>query len=171
MTATPISLSLLLALAGTPSLPADPPGPPPGPWVECPTPHKDAACSHLYRAVELVEENRTRKAIREVGRAIQIRRSAGEYPGGELWFLANLQYHSGRMRQAARTLDLLATEAHRVGDLDRLALALTESIILHAANGRREWAVARLDRLMPLLDSPYLPASRVEYIRERLIGV
>jgi hypothetical protein len=176
MTATALALALLLAVPGAPSIQPglpDPgtPEPSAGPWVVCQAPDHDEACSLLHRATELVDENRMSDARRSVERAVELRREAGQYPGGELWLLANLHYQSGRVRHAARTLDVLAGEARDHGDIDRLALALTESIVLHARTGRTDAALARLDRLMPLLDSPYLPASRRTYVQERLIGV
>lgn len=170
MTTATMTLALFLSVGGAPPS-TEAPALSVEPWVECTTPVQDAACAHLHRASELIEEDRLKQAGQEYRNAVQARRLAGQYPGEELWLLASFQYSSGKWRQAARTLDLLANEARDVGDLDRQAMALTNSILLYAANGRTETAVARLERLMPLLNSPYLPAHRVEYVNERLIGL
>jgi tetratricopeptide (TPR) repeat protein len=142
-----------------------------GPWVVCASAEQDAACAHLTRAWDLMIENRRREAGRELERAVQARQDAGQYAGEELWQLAAYQFQEGRIRGAVRTLDRMANEAQRVGDLDRQARALTEAVTLHAQLGNREIAAARLDRVRALLGSPYLPVATADHVRERLHGV
>jgi tetratricopeptide (TPR) repeat protein len=140
-------------------------------WVVCATPNQDAACAHLHRAEEHLREGRQRAAGRELERAVRARRAAGQYAGEELWRLAAFRFASGQNRRAIRTLDELAAEAQRSGDISRHAIALTEAVILSADLRDHPAAALRLERLRPLLDSPYLPAATQDVIRQRLVGV
>lgn len=171
MTITGLSLALYVSLSGAGGLEPATPASLEDPWVVCRSADQDVSCAHLHRARVLLEESNPKAAGREYRNAAQARRALGQYPGEELWLLANFHHHQGEWKQAVRTLDLLAVEAERVGDLDRLALALTNAIVLDGENGRKDRASARLARLAPLLESPYLPVERVDYIRERLIGI
>jgi tetratricopeptide (TPR) repeat protein len=163
--------ALYVSLSGTGGLQPATPAAPEDPWVVCRSADQDASCAHLNRARVLLEESNPKEAGREYRHAVEARRASGQYPGEELWLLANFHHQQGEWRQAVRTLDLLAEEAQRAGDLDRLALGLTQAVILDGKNGRKARASARLGRLAPLLESPYLPVERVDYIRERLIGI
>jgi tetratricopeptide (TPR) repeat protein len=142
-----------------------------GPWVECASADQDLACTHLARARDLMLEERWREAGRELERAVRARQAAGQYPGEELWQLAAYQYQDGKLRRAARTLDTLATEARRNGDLHRHATALMEAAILYYELREHDVAATRVDRLRPLLHSPYLPTATSEVVRQRIPGI
>jgi hypothetical protein len=171
MLATTVTLVTFLATAAI-AAPASPsPAAIEAPWVVCTTADQDAACAHLSRAEQLMKENRLKAAERELRHAVAARRAAGQYAGEELWQLAALRLGTGKIRKAAHTLDDLAAAAQRAGDIDRHAIALTEAIFLFVELRDRPAAAVRLDRLRPLLASPYLPVETGTLIRQRLIGV
>lgn len=171
MTTTAVVTATLILASGLagPSTPID--VAPAGSWVVCAGPDQDAACMHLHRAEAHLRANRQRAAGRELARAVRARRAADQYAGEELWRLAAFRFQTGQTRKALRTLDELAAEAQRSGDIDRHAIALTEAVILYADLKDHPAAAVRLDRLRRLLDSPYLPVATHDVIRQRLVGV
>jgi hypothetical protein len=142
-----------------------------GPWVVCAAADQDAACTHLFRAWDLLVENQRKEAGRELERAVRARQDAGQYAGEELWQLAAFQYEEGQIRRAARTLDALAIEAQHNGDLDRQATALMEAIFLYVDLRETDAARTRLERIRPLIESPYMPVETSQAVRQRLQGV
>ena len=95
-------------------------------------------------------------ARRELARSIREARAAGSHAGPALWELANVVHVSEPVR-AAELLDEAAAEAETHGDPVAQARALLAAAVLYQQAGRTEEARARVERLRPMLRSPYLP--------------
>lgn len=139
----------------------------------------------LAMSAESVEEDSTREsgrverarghlasgavqaARRELARELRDARGAGAYPREALWLLVNLE-HPTRPHRAAELLDELAESAETHGDPVTQAQALLEAAVLYQQMRDPLESRRRVDRLIPLLDSPYLSAEKRAALRARM---
>lgn len=133
-----------------------------------------ASVDGAYPGVERVGPARARLAAgdlngarRQLVMAAREARVSGAYAGAALWLLADLEW-SDRPARAAATLDELAESAAAHGDLVLQAQALLEGAVLYQKLGDPARARARVDQLIPLLQSSYLPGDVRDAIRARM---
>lgn len=122
------------------------------------------AATRLVWARELMVRGDFNGARRELGRAVRDARASGSYAGPALWEMANIEHLNAPLR-AAEILDQAAIEAETYGDPVAQARALLAAAVLYQQADRPGEARARVDRLRPMLRSPYLP----EELRKELL--
>lgn len=76
-----------------------------------------------------------------------------------LLFLAQVDHAQGRPLRAADALDRAAVQAAAFGDPVAQTRALIDAATIYVAEGRMAQAAERVERLRPLLHSPFLPAA------------
>ncbi|MBA2244595.1 MAG: hypothetical protein H0W11_06540 [Gemmatimonadetes bacterium] len=122
----------------------------------------------LDKAHQLCEEGRWAEARREYASVAKLQRTHKVLADEALWNLANLYYGDRQIRRAAATMDELADAAQLHGNPVVQAKALIESAILYQSLKMPEQASARIERLQPLLDSPFLSAEVRSSIEKRI---
>lgn len=133
---------------------------------------KPEADAYLSKGDELMAERRYTAARRAYKAAAELLRAEGKLPVKPLRRIADAYYYEGRYQSAAGTLDRLATEAASYGDLVVEVWALADAAWVDAVAGHKIDMDRRLQRLMRLLDSPYLPEEvRGEVQVKRLSSV
>jgi hypothetical protein len=121
--------------------------------------------SRLEYALELQINGRFKDALREFSVAAREQKKAGVSSAETLWQIAEIHYALGSRLRSAQTLDDVASEAAKYGDPEMQAKALFEAAVHYAAISRHAEARARMDRLEPLMVSPFIGddfRSRVE---------
>jgi len=113
----------------------------------------------LEAAYRMRMEGRTREALRELNSAARAQASAGTSAAKTLWEIAEIQYSDGRFAASARTLDRVAREAEKFGDPVMQARALFEAAVQYSTLGQTADAVLRMERLEPLLESPFIDSD------------
>lgn len=127
--------------------------------------------AYLSKAAELMAERRYSAARRAYNAAAELLRAEGILPVEPLRRIADAYYFEGRYQSAAATLDRLATEAATHGDLATEVWALADAAWVDGIAGHKIDMDRRLERLIRLLDSPYLPEQvRNEVQTKRLAG-
>lgn len=101
---------------------------------------------------------------------VQEQRDANVYAGTSLWRLAGIQLFDGKLNDAAATLDATAQEAARFGDPAMELRATFEAAILWQKAKRNDLAMAHLDRVRCLLQSPVIDAALKNSIEQRIVG-
>ncbi|KPK79437.1 MAG: hypothetical protein AMS25_12640 [Gemmatimonas sp. SM23_52] len=128
--------------------------------------------AYLSKGAQLMAERRYTAARRAYKAAAELLRADGKLPVEPLRRIADAYYFEGRYQSAAATLDHLAGEAATYGDLATEVWALADAAWVDAVAGHKIDMERRLQRLMRLLDSPYLPDEvRGEVQAKRLRGV
>jgi tetratricopeptide (TPR) repeat protein len=128
--------------------------------------------AYLSKGAELMAERRYSSARRAYRAAAELLRAEGTLPVEPLRRIADTYYFEGRYQSAAATLDRLATEAATYGDLATEVWALADAAWVDGIAGHKIDMDRRLERLMRLLDSPFLPEDvRSEVQAKRLGGV
>ncbi len=122
----------------------------------------------LDRAHQLSKEGRWKEARREYASIAKLQRTNKVLADEALWNLANLYYGNKQIRRAAETMDELADAAELHGNPVVQAKALIESVILYQSLQMQEEASARIERLQPLLDSPFLSDEVRSSIQKRI---
>lgn len=122
----------------------------------------------LDKAHQLCEEGQWTAARREYASVAKLQRANNVLADEALWNLANLYHGNRQIRRAAETLDELAEAAQRHGNPVVQAKALIESAILYQSLQMPEMASARIERLQPLLDSPFLSDEVRKSIEKRI---
>lgn len=122
----------------------------------------------LDRAHELSEQGRWKEARREFASVAKFQRTHQVLADEALWHLANLYHGDRQIRRAAETMDDLADAAQLHGNPVVQAKALIESAILYQSLNMPEQASARIERLQPLLDSPFLSDEVRSSIQKRI---
>ena len=108
------------------------------------------------------------EAAQQYQAAVEIARQEGHLPSLSMWRLANTFFHDGQFDRASRTLDQLADEAARAGDLPVQALALYYSAWVNGKAGRGKQMTDRLTQVQALLRSPYMPVDTRNHIGDLL---
>ena len=106
-------------------------------------------------------------ARRELARELRDARSAGAYPREALWLLVSLE-HPTRPDRTVELLDELAESAEKHGDPVTQAQELLEAAVLYQEMRDPQQARRRVERLLPLLHSPFLPAEKRAALRARM---
>ena len=128
--------------------------------------------AYLSKGAELIAERRYSAARRAYKAAAELLRSEGKLPVEPLRRIADAYYFEGRYQNAAATLDRLAREAATYGDLAVEVWALADAAWINGIAGHKIDMDRRLERLVRLLGSPYLPEQvRSEVQAKRLAGV
>lgn len=122
----------------------------------------------LDRAHKLGEQGRWKEARREYASVAKLQRTHQVLADEALWNLANIHHGNRDIRRAAQTMDELADAAQLHGNPVVQAKALIESAILYQSLRMPDQARARLERLQPLLDSPFLSKELRSSIEKRM---
>jgi hypothetical protein len=151
--------SLVLGLAAfIPAAPLDAQGP--APLLSTPSmvearvqPTIEARLDYAH---DLRMSGRYKVALRELGAASREQKKAGVSSAETLWQIAEIHYALGSRLRSARALDEVASEAAKYGDPALQAKALFEAAVHYAAIARHSEARARMNRLEPLMSSPFI---------------
>lgn len=125
------------------------------------------ATGRMERARGHLASGAFQAARRELARELRDARGAGAYPREALWMLVNLE-HLTHPERTAELLDELAASAERHGDPVTQAQALLEAAVLYQQMRDPRQARGRVDRLLPLLESPFLSAEKRAALRARM---
>jgi hypothetical protein len=121
----------------------------------------------LEAAHRMRMEGRTREALRELTAAARAQVATGTSAAQTLWEVAEIQYSDGRLAASARTLDRVAREAEKFGDPVLQARALFEAAVQYSTLGQHGEAALRMERLEPLLESPFIGSDLKSQISAR----
>lgn len=135
-----------------------------------PAPDSTRIHAVLSRADEATSSGRMGEARRLYRGLIQEQRDASQYAGTTIWKLASNLVYDGDVKGAALLLDDLAAEASRFGDPAMELRATFESAILWQKVKRNDLAMAHLDRVRCLLQSPAIAAEVKQSIERRIVG-
>ena len=161
-----IALATLLAVQ-TPTLAPSPVVPVrPAPVVSvAPT---DDPSTHIDNARRALANGEFDVARREFVIAAALDRDAGRLPVEASFGLAHVLYSQSYNREAATTLDRLAAEAARIGDMDTEARALLDAVWLHLDAGQRAAARSNATRLRAIVDDERLSEETRKLVKSRL---
>lgn len=127
-----------------------------------------SAESHLDSAKRAMSNGAFDIARREFAASAALTRQAGKLPLEAVLGLANALYAQSYDREAATTLEQLATEAALRGDSDAEAIALADAYWLNTNNGQRVNARKQRDRLRTLVKEVPLSSEAQRAIRSRI---
>ncbi len=122
----------------------------------------------LDKAQQLCEQGRWKEARREYASVAKFQRTHKVLADEALWNLANLYHGDRQILRAAQTMDALADEAELYGNPVVQAKALIESAILYQSLQMSDEASARIERLQPLLASPFVSDEVRGAIQKRI---
>ena len=125
--------------------------------------------SRMEQGNELLASGRFEAAAREFTAAAQMHREQRTSAAEALWKLAETHHYRGHSLRAAALFDQAAEEAGKYGDPVLQAQALLEAAIGYHRSGRNDLALVQMNRLDPLLDSPFLPEAVRSAIENRII--
>lgn len=157
------------AAAGASTPPSQSPGQMAGATMAAETASR--AEPRLERAARYYQEGLVEEARAEYAAVARRLRDEGRYAGQALWGQANTEFATGRHTRATATLMTLAREAEVYGDPDMQARALLEAAVLYERSHNPQRALASVERLKPLLDSPCLSESTRHEITTRVQGL
>jgi hypothetical protein len=115
---------------------------------------ENTLAARASRAYNLAVTGQFREARREYSALVREQRKAHVYAGDSMRMLSQLEYGTGRTLAAARVLDGLAAEAEKYGHPDDQARAILDAAVLYQKLGRTDDLLTRVERLLPLKDSP-----------------
>lgn len=124
--------------------------------------------AQLDNAHRLCEQGRFKEGRRAYAAIARLQRANNVLPDEALWNLANLYHGSGNLQRSAQVMDELAQAAELHGNPVVQAKALVEAAILYHTLGQRQEAAMRIERLQPLLSSPYLSNEVRTEIQSRI---
>jgi len=110
----------------------------------------------LSTADALAASGRVSEAIRSLRTLVAEQHKSGEYAGGTLRRLADLQYGAGDAFQAAHTLDQLADEAGIFGDPTMKLRALFDAALVYQELKLFDRVPERTRQIATLLKSPMI---------------
>ena len=124
----------------------------------------------LEAARQLSDIGQLEAARRTYQGAVNAHVARGTYPASALRGLAHTEFLLGHNLRAAAALDDLAGWASEFGDPESQIRALLDAALLYQDLGCRAEVAARTVRIHRLLQSPALPASVANEVRQRIIG-
>lgn len=119
-------------------------------------PDSSRVSAALTSADALAESGRLNDAMHSLRTLVSAQREAGEYAGGALRRLADLQYGTGDAFQAANTLDQLADEADAFGDPTMRLRALFDAALVYQELKLYDRVPDRTRQVATLLKSPVI---------------
>lgn len=125
------------------------------------------AADHLDSARRALANGEFDVARREFVIAAALDRDEGKLPIDASFGLANVLYASSFNREAAITMDRLASEASAIGDYNTEARALLDAIWLNVDAGQRNQARNDALRLKDLIKEGKLSEATLKSVRER----
>jgi len=124
--------------------------------------------SELKRASQATYSGRAKEARAIYRKLIAEQRAAGEYAKLPLWSLALHYFYEDDTRNAALTLDELASEANRFGDPTMELRAMFEATSLWVKRKELANGADRVERIKDLLKSPVIAEADKREFQSRM---
>ena len=133
-------------------------------------PENEEARAHIQKGDELVGSGDYAEARRHYEAAAEVIRSAGDFPGLAVHREAAAFYYQGMYQSAISTLNDLAEEATRYGDVVTQLWALADAAWIQGKRGQKIDMERTVDRIHLLLKSPYLPQTVRREVTSKRLG-